>query len=55
MEIIVDYNYMSVGLEMLNVGTDANDKDSVAKKVEEATEMAKHWAAKNAEETNKLN
>ena len=33
MEIIVDYNNMSVGLEMLNMEKEANAKESTAKKV----------------------
>ena len=48
MEIIVDYNDMSVGLEMLNVEKDANAEESAAKKAREAAEMAKNKAANNA-------
>ena len=55
MELIVDYNDMSVGLAMLNAEKCANAKDSAAKKVEEAIDMAKNKVAKNAEETNKHN
>ena len=53
MELIVDYNDMAVGLAMLNAEKDANAKESSDKKVDEATEMAKNKAAKNAEEANK--
>ena len=53
MELIVDYNYMAVGLAMLNAEKDANSKESAAKKLEEAADMAKNKASKNAEETNK--
>ena len=55
MELIVDYNNMAVGLEMLNAEKDANAKESATKKVEEAADMAKNKASKNAEETNKQN
>ena len=41
MELIMDYNDMSVGLEMLNAEKDANAKESADKKVEEAAETAK--------------
>ena len=33
MEVIVDYNYMSVGLELLNMEKETNAKESTAKKV----------------------
>ena len=53
MELILGYNDMAVGLAMLNAEKDANTKESAAKRVEEATNMTKNKAAKNAEETNK--
>ena len=55
MELIVYYNDMAVGLAMLNAEKYANAKESAAKNVDEATEMEKNIAAKNAEETNKQN
>ena len=39
----------------LNAEKDANAKESVAKKVEEAAYMEKNKAAKNVEEINKQN
>ena len=48
MELIVDYNNMAVGLEMLNAEKYVNAKELAANKVEEAAEMAKNKAAKNA-------
>ena len=54
-ELIVDYNYMAVGLTMLNAEKDANAKELADKKAEEAENMAKNKAAKNSEETNKQN
>ena len=36
LELIVDYNDMALGLEMLNAEKDVNAKESAAKKVEEA-------------------
>ena len=53
MELIVDYSDMAVVLAVLNADKDANAKESSAKKVEEAADMAKNKAAKNSEETNK--
>ena len=55
MKLIVDYNDMDVGLAMLNSQKDANAKESEAKKVKEAADMAKTKASKNSEETNKQN
>ena len=55
MELIVDCNDMAVGLAMLNAEKYVNAKESLSKKVEEAAEMAKNKAAKNAEEANKQN
>ena len=55
MELIVDYNDMAVGLEILNADKYVNAKELAAKKVEEAAEMAKNKSAKNAERTNKQN
>ena len=55
MELIVDYNDMSVVLAMLNADKYANVKDLAAKKVDETKDMAKNKAAKNSEETNKQN
>ena len=46
---------MAVGLGMLNAEKGVNAKESAANKVEEAAEMAKNKASKNAEETNKQN
>ena len=55
MELIVDYNDMAVGLAMLNAEKDANAKESEAKEVEEAADMAKNKTAKKEEETIKQN
>ena len=55
MELIVDYNDMAVGLEMLNAKKDVNANLSASKKMEQTIEMAKNKSAKNSEETNKQN
>ena len=55
MELILDYNDMSVGLAMLNAEKETNAKESEAKKVEETVEMAKNKAAKNSEKNNQQN
>ena len=55
MELIVNYNDMTVGLAMSNAEKYVNTKELEAKKVEEAAEMAKNKAAKNIEEKNKQN
>ena len=41
MELILDYNNMTKGLAMLNSEKEENSKESAAKKVEKASEMAK--------------
>ena len=46
---------MAVGLAMFNAEKYSNTKESEAKKLEEAVEMAKNKSANNAEETNKQN